>query len=271
MNNKDSEKENKGEKGLSNIITYVPNNPWKRIKIKIFDSIRKDPQKFFKKKKPLSEEERLLLEQYLSIDIICETVSYAELLGAYLLAFLKKDPIIQKTLLNYQIPDIISLFETMRNKNIEEIANMIGYPSLSDFGPSMGKQKEFIDDFKQSLINVKHELEKIAEFYLAHREFYNDYKHGFRLFPTTSSLPDSDTFSVTFQIKKGKVLNKIVVYPMEKDAEKALKISKRIAQILYVIIPVFRERFIENNDTISLRLFGISKNRKYRKDNKISS
>ena len=265
MNKQDSKKYHKGEKGLANLITFIPNHFWKRAKIGIFKSIKKNPHDFVKNKELLSDEEKLELDQYFSIEIICESVSYSELLGAYLLVFSKKDPVVQKMLLKYNVGEVVNLFKNLENQNIEGIAKIIGYPSLSEFEPNLNNQEEIIKDFRQSLLNIKEELKRIAKFYLEHREFYNDYKHGFRIFPTTSSPSDSTTFGITVQIKDGEILNQAILYTkdiLDKKAEEALHISNRITQILDVLIPVFRERFVEDKKTFSLRFFGIPENKK---------
>src|SRR3989344_4200588 len=97
----------KGEIGLAALISFVSNTLWKRVKIGIFKTIKEKPHEFVKREEQFSEEEKLELEQFLAIEIICETVSYIELLGAYLLAFSRKNPVIQKTLFEYEVKEVI--------------------------------------------------------------------------------------------------------------------------------------------------------------------
>ena len=99
---------------------------------------------------------------------------------------------------------------------------------------------------------------KIAQFYLENLQFYNDYKHGFRIFPTTSSPPDSKTFGATFQIVKGPTLNKAIIYDsshLKKKAEEAFKIANRIRNVLAILLPIFRERFIEEKKEFEMVFF----------------
>ncbi len=263
MAKQDNGTAHQGEKGLAGLITHLDNTSWKRLKIRFFEIIKNNPLILAENKEPLSEEDKLLFDQFISVEIICETVSYAELLGAYLLAFSKRDPVIQKTLLEYKVDEVVNLFQNLETLDGEQIAKIIGYPSLGELS-SYNVIQEVAGDLEQSLANIKNELIKIGNFYLENRTFYNDYKHGLRIFPGTSSPPDSETFGVVIQIGKGPVANKVILRNQEtlnKTVNKAVYVSKRIAQILEVLLRVFRERFIENKNSFSINLFGIPEDR----------
>lgn len=245
-----------GEKGLAQMITQLSNNEWKMVMIGLFKDVRENPKKMLKEEKIFSEEEKLIWEQHIDIKIITEAISYMELLGVYLLAFSKKEKVIQKVLLNYEIPEIEKMYKKISLMNCDEVIDLIGYPPIDELSPETNL--EFIEEYKKSSLNLKKVLVKIADFYLKHKQFYNDYKHGFRIFPTTSSPPNSSLFGSTFQIIKGESLNKIRIYHSEflrKISDESFELSNRISTLLGILIPIFRERFIENKNEFTISLF----------------
>ena len=172
------------------------------------------------------------------------------------MVFSKKHPVIQKTLLEYSVADIKKIYTSIEKKDEDEISKLIGYPSLSEMDDN--SKKKYAEEFRKSSRNIKNTLLKISNFYLSNLQFYNDYKHGFRIFPTTSSPPDSDTFGAIFQIIKTGSFNKVKIRRsdyLEKEADLAIKISQRIVNIMSILLPIFRKRIIHDKDSFSLILF----------------
>jgi hypothetical protein len=245
-----------GEKGISQLIAFSPNYEWKLIKIVLLKDIREHPKNILRFGGIFTEENKLILEQQINIEIIAETVSFAELLGAYLLAFSNKEKIIQKVLFQYKVKQITDLYKKIHEMSYEEINKLIGYPGISDFHPDSREKIE--EDLQKSSENIKKVLIKIAKFYLDYLQFYNDYKHGFRIFPTTSSPPDGKTFGAAFQIINGKTLNQGRIYEgsyLKNLAEDAFKISNKIMNVLTILLPIFSARFIEEKKEITFTLF----------------
>jgi len=85
-----------GEMGLARLITLVSNTEWKMVKMAFLKDIKENPSKILGVKGTFTKIDKMMHEQYMSIEMICEAVSYAELLGAYLLAFSNKEQVIQK-------------------------------------------------------------------------------------------------------------------------------------------------------------------------------
>jgi len=244
-----------GEKGLAQLITWSPNYEWKLIKMAILKDIRKNPPNILRFGDKFTEENKLIFEQQINIEMIAEAVSFAELLGAYLLAFSQKQRIVQKVLFEYKVKQVMELYKKVKEMNHQEISKLIGYPDISEFEPDCRKKIE--GDLKKSSENIKKVIVKIATFYLDHLQFYNDYKHGFRIFPTTSS-PEGKAFGAAFQIVNGDILNKAIIHKdsnLLNKADEAFKIARKIRNILYFLLPIFRKRFIENKEIVTLIFF----------------
>jgi hypothetical protein len=256
VSSEDKKEPLKGEKGLSQLICFSPNYEWKLIKIAFLKEIRENPLNILGHGGILTELDKLVLEQQINIDIIAETVSFGELLGAYFLAFSKKEKILQKTLFEYKTWQVTELYKKVEQMNYNEISKLIGYPDIEEF--ELKSREKIKEDMKKSSENIKKTIIKIARFYLKNLQFYNDYKHGFRIFPTTSSPPDSKTFGATFQLVKGESFNKAIIYndeTLKKWAEEAFEISDKIRILLSIILPIFRERIIEDKKEIKFTLF----------------
>ena len=249
-------KEEAGELGLANIITLVNNSGWKFTKMCFLREIREDPTKISDKYKVLDIESRIYLDQCINIELIAEAVSLSELIGAYFLAFSRKKANIQKVLCKYKTKEIKDLYERIKDMDYNQISKLICYPSIDEFEPN--SKKKIKHDLQKSSKNIKKTIFKISSFYLNNLEFYNDFKHGFRIFPTTSSPPDSKTFGAIFRIHKGDIFNKILMCSqdlLKLKADEAFTIANKITKLLEILLPIYRERIIENKENVKISLF----------------
>ena len=123
------------------------------------------------------------MRQILRLQAITKFCQQAENLAAFAIAFLSSyDDEEHETvgifnkISKYSIGEIVNFYANINRRNTDYIAKFCGYPPLN---VQIHKAKSF---FELSCKNMKGILEHIGEIYIELREFYNAYKHGYRIF-----------------------------------------------------------------------------------------
>lgn len=120
-------------------------------------------------------ESELLTKELIRLELIANTVHYAEVFAASLLAMTKFKQF-HKFLLEYSPTEIIEFYKGIPKESISYMSTLLQYPPLHKISPSPDK-----DELLQSLNEVHDEIQRVARFYLDWHEVYNSYKHGLRI------------------------------------------------------------------------------------------
>ncbi len=168
---------------------------WMKFKI-----MQKELKKLQKTKSKIysNREFNNLSQELIRIELICNTVHYAEVFASVLLA-MKKYKQISKYLLEYQISDIKQFYKDLPKRKPQYIAKLLQYPYPNKFVDKILRK-----DLKLTISQAHEELTKLSKFYLTWQEFYNSYKHGFRTFSSWPDEKSNDTMTGYFS-EKGKL------------------------------------------------------------------
>jgi|APSaa5957512535_1039671.scaffolds.fasta_scaffold03661_13 hypothetical protein len=187
-----------------------------------------------------------LSQELIRIELICNTVHYAEVFASVLLA-MKKHKQISKFLLEYQVSEIKQFYKDLPKRKPQYIAKILQYPY-----PNKYVDKTLHKDLKITISQAHAELKKLSKFYLRWQEFYNSYKHGFRTF---SSWPDekSDDTMTGYFAEKGKLDSFKVVIP-QKHMEDVSDLCIFMLRFLDNAQKMFSQRVLEQKKEFSMTL-----------------
>lgn len=121
-------------------------------------------------------------EKVLTLEVVVKFCHLAENFAAFAIAFKKRyenerEEIlgISKTIANYEVAQVVNFYEYVEKRELQYIAQFIGYPPLS---LQSANTKPFIE---RSCQNIKSDITKIAKLYAELRPLYDAYKHGYRI------------------------------------------------------------------------------------------
>lgn len=201
------------------------------------------------KLKPKSYPEREvnnLFQELIRIELVCNTVHYAEVFASVLLA-MRKHKQVHKYLLEYKISDIKQFYNDLPKRKPQYIAKILQYPY-----PNKYVDKTLHKDLRLTISQAHEELKKLSKFYLMWNEFYNSFKHGFRTF---SSWPDekSDDTMTGYFAEKGKLDSFKLVVP-QRHMKDVSDLCSFMFHFLDNAQKMFSERVLEKKKTVTMNM-----------------
>ena len=135
------------------------------------------------------------MRQILEIEYITKFCHYAENLGCISIAFnsvfedfTEEIHDIFKNFLDYRVDQIIEFFSHVDSMSLSHIAKILGYP------PPGIQSPEIKIAFELSCKNASEMFKNVGDLYLELRQFYNSYKHGYRILLAMGNELNLDTF-----------------------------------------------------------------------------
>lgn len=237
---------NKTETAMAVLMAMQPSHHLLYIKSRIMKRALDNPN--FGLKKPIDDKElELLTGELLRIEIIATTIHYAEVFASRLLA-MKKYKRFHKFLLEYYPSEIIKFYKNMNKKNSSYVSSLLQYPRMNRILPDESKK-----EIEKSVRDVRLELNKLAKFYLKWHDFYNSYKHGFRVF---ASKPNPyDDFTLAGYITDPKSLNSFQVRLTNDKIEEALDYCDFMFKILSTTEDIFIQHKIRKSDKMKISVY----------------
>ncbi|MDE1812750.1 MAG: hypothetical protein KGH85_07790 [Thaumarchaeota archaeon] len=203
-------------------------------------------------KEPFEDKEsELLVKELLRIELIANTIHYAETFASVLLA-MQRYKRFHKFLLKYQVAEIKEFYQNIPKRRSSYIAKILQYPQMYQV-----KSPELRNDFKKSIEDAHDELKILGEFYLNWLDFYNSYKHGFRVFASKPN-PDDD-FTVSCILDKEK-LNAFKIEMTTDSIDKSFSLCEFMFKFLSNVESTFSQRVLQKKDQFEMQLF--TKNKK---------
>lgn len=186
------------------------------------------------------------MQELLRIEIITNTVHYAETFASLLLA-MRKYRRFHKFLLEYKIDEIIDFYTNLPKKKPQYVAKILQYPYPNKF-----VDNRFHPDLQKTIKQASDELKRLAKFYLELRQFYNSYKHGFRLLTTYPDDTGDDIMTFYFS-DKGQLRTMRIVNTRD-HVDEALDLCSFIFRFLDNAENIFRQRKLEKKNEFSMTL-----------------
>lgn len=243
----------KTETALSLLLTMQPRHGLLFIKSKIIKKALDNPE-LFSREKLNDKEQELLVKELLRIELIATTVHYAETFAATLLA-MRKYKRFHKFLLEYNIKEIRDFYTNIDKRRPSYITKLLQYPQPYQIQP-----KEFRKEIKKSVSDAHKELKILSKFYFKWIDFYNSYKHGFRVFASKPN-PNED-FTLTCYPTKEK-LNSFQIAHTKNEIRKILDLCEFMFKFLSNAESTFSQRVLEEKTQFQTTLF--TNNRKKQK------
>jgi len=244
----------KAESTMAMLMAMQPSHHLLYVKSRIMKKTLDNPE-LFQKKTIDDKELDLLTKELVRIEIIATAVHYAEVFASKLIA-MKRYKWFHKFLLEYKPSEIIKFYKDISKRRNNYVANLLQYPQVSLVQPEDSKK-----EIKESVQQIHSEINKLAKFYLKWHDFYNSYKHGFRVFASKPN-PDDD-FTLAGYITDPKSLNSFRIQMTSEHVEEALDYCEFMFRILSNAEDVFVQRKIEKKDKMKMTIF--TKNKKGKK------
>lgn len=243
----------KTETALSLLLTMQPRHGLLFIKSGIIKKALDNPS-LFSKGKLDDKEQELLVKELLRIELIATTIHYAETFAATLLA-MKKYKRFHKFLLEYNIKEIRDFYADIAKRRPSYITKLLQYPQ-----PYQIQSKEIKEEIRKSISDAHKELKILSKFYFRWIDFYNSYKHGFRVF---ASKPNpNENFTLTCYPTKEK-LNSFQIAYTKNEIRRTLDLCEFMFKFLSNAESTFSQRVLEKKKQFETTLF--TKNKKNRK------
>ena len=237
----------KTETALSLILTMQPRHILLFMKSRMFKQALDNPNLF--RKKPMDDKEAELLEkELLRIELIATTVHFAETFASTLLA-MRKYKRFHKFLLEYKTFEIKDFYEKIPKRRLNYIAKLLQYPQLHQVQSS-----ELRKDFEKSIKDARDELKLLSEFYLNWLDFYNSYKHGFRVFASKPNPEVDDDFTMSCFLDKEK-LNTVNIRITTEWVDKAFSLCEFMFKFLSNAESIFSQRVLEKKEKFEMKIF----------------
>ena len=170
------------------------------------------------------KEVELLTKELIRLELIANTVHYAEVFAASLLAMMKFKQF-HKFLLEYSPTEIIEFYKQIKEKPMDYVAKLFEYPPLDKTVPSSGK-----DELIESLKEMHDEINNVGRFYLNWHEVYNAYKHGLRI--AFGKPNPSEEFTIIAYPISTKQLDTMRMHLTEDETEKCISLCEFMWKIL---------------------------------------
>lgn len=236
----------KTESALSMVLTMQPRHILLFMKSKMIKKFLDNPNLF--REKPMDDKEAEVLEkELLRIELIATTVHYAETFASTLLA-MRKYKRFHKFLLEYKTFEIRDFYEKIPKRRLSYIAKLLQYPQLHQIQPS-----EWRKSFEESIKDARDELKLLSEFYLNWLDFYNSYKHGFRVFASKPNPYEDDLTMSCFLDKKK--LNAMNIRITSDSVDKAVSLCEFMCKFLTNAESMFSQRVLEKKERFEIEIF----------------
>ena len=216
-----------GESGLALLLAMQHAHHLLYIKSGIMKRAMNDLswlQKIESDDKEFEKESELLTKELIRLELIANTVHYAEVFAASLLA-MKRFKRFHKFLLEYKPREIIEFYKQIPNKSIDYVTSLLQYPPLHRAKPLSIK-----DELLESLNEMHDEIKTIAHFYLNWHEVYNAYKHGLRI--AVSKPNPSEDFTVLAYPFSTEQLDTMKIHRTDEEVEKCISLCEFMWKIL---------------------------------------
>jgi hypothetical protein len=186
------------------------------------------------------KEVELLTKELIRLELIANTVHYAEVFAASLLA-MKKFKQFHKFLLEYKPREIIEFYKETPMMKIEYVNDLLQYPELSKIQSSDVK-----DELIKSVNEMHKEINNIARFYLDWHEVYNAYKHGLRIAAGQPNPSEDFTFlAYPFSAER---LDQMKIHSTDKEIEKCLRFCSFMWNLLNNVESNFQRFVLEKKN-----------------------
>ena len=236
----------KSENTMAMVMAMQPSHHLLYVKSRIMKKVLDDPDSFMTKSVE-DKEQDLLMKGLIEIEIIATTVHYAEVFASRLIA-MKKYKRLQKYLLEYEVKYIKEFYKNIKKRRSNYIANLLHYPPVH-----LLLNKERKKEFQVSIQDIHFELNKLSDFYLKWYDFYNSYKHGFRVFASKPNPYEDSIFAG--HVNDSKKLNSFMVMIPSEDIEKALGYCSFMLRILDETENIFVQRKIRKEKKVKMKIF----------------
>ena len=217
----------KGEKGLAMLLTTQHAHHLLFMKSHIMNRAM-DDLSWMKKSDEVDKEDlresELLTKEFIRLELVANTVHYAEVFAASLLA-MKKYTRLHKFLLEYQPREIIDFYKQIPKKPISYVTKLLQYPAFHQMLPSPTK-----DELHLSIKEIHKEFKNLAKFYLVWHDMYNSYKHGLRIVVgKPNPYEDFTVLAYPFSVDK---LDTMRMHRTDEEVEKCLRLCEFMWKIL---------------------------------------
>lgn len=211
--------------------------------------LKKELEKLQKKKTKSNVDEMAnhQFQELIRIEILTNTVHYAEIFASILLG-MSKYKAFHKFLLDYNVNEIIDFYTNIPKRKPQYIAKILQYPY-----PNKYVDKRLHADLNSTINDARKELKELAKFYLSFRVFYNSYKHGFRLLTT---WPEDDFKSIlTWYFHESDKLNSGKAIRTIDHVDSALSLCEFIFRFLENAEDHFSQRHMQKKNELTINLW----------------
>ena len=229
-------------KNVAFILTMFQSYQWLHLKNQLLKKSRMDINEILEK-----EEDITNFQYHVDFEILMNTVHFAEVFAANLLALKSHNAGFHKYLLEYNIYEIINFYENAEYFDYNYLCKLLGYPEIEYC------DKEKKDMLKKSCNKVKKSIIEIGEFYLKYRKLYNSYKHGFRIAIVEIGSDYETRRPIIMSPSNIDDLEQVTFYNYLDN--NSLHISYIMNEILTSVYATFKERVIENKDSFKIKIW----------------